>query len=284
MVDNMNVIIFKYGLISILAIGLYYPELHSMVSDWADKKEYSHGFLIPLISGYVMWTKRNTLRNTPITPDIKGLFVLIAGIILLLLGNVGFEPFVRRFSLIITIICLIYLILGSKMLKEMSFPVGYLLLMIPLPYIIIKTISVNLRLIDANATYSVLNFLGMPILQDGVKLELLQMSVVVADLCTGILSLVAIMAIAVLYAYLTQRHIICRLALISVAAPIAIISNMFRLIITVGLAHFYGQRVFGDVIHEFHGSVNFLITVFLVVLAGRFISKIDNRISSKREI
>jgi exosortase len=137
------------------------------------------------------------LRNTPIKPDIKGLFILISGVILLLLGNVGFEPFVRSFSMIITIMGLIYFILGSKMLKEMLFPVAYLLLMIPLPYIIIKTISVNLRLIDATATYSVLNFLGMPILQDGVKLELLQMSVVVADLCTGILSLVAIMAIAV---------------------------------------------------------------------------------------
>jgi exosortase len=167
------------------------------------------------------------------------------------------------------------------MLKEMFFPVGYLLFMIPLPYIIIKTISVNLRLLDANVTYSVLNFLGIPIFQDGVNLELPQMSLQVADLCTGILSLVAIMAITVLYAYLTQKRLICRIALIILAVPIAVISNMFRLVTTVGLVYFYGSRVLGDAIHEFHGTVNFLVTVFFVVLAGKLISKIDNRISNK---
>jgi exosortase len=253
-----------------------------MVIDWADKKEYSHGFLIPLISGYIIWSKRETLRNIPLMPDVKGLFILGAGIFLLILGDIAFEPFTRRFSLIVTILGLIYFLFGSKMCKVLLFPIGYLFFMIPLPYILIKSIAVNLRLISAKVTYGVLNSFGVPILQDGVNLELPNMSLVVGDLCTGILSLVAIMALAVLYAYLTQRNLICKVALVIFAVPAAIFSNMLRLIMTVGLAYFYGPRILGNFIHQFHGTVNFFITVVLLVLIGRFVKRLDIRISNRR--
>lgn len=253
-----------------------------MVLHWAEKKEYSHGFLIPFISLYLIWTKRDTLRSTVVKPDGKGLFLLLAGIFLLIIGNVAFEPFIREFSLIITVTGLIYFLLGSEIYKTLMFPLGYLFFMIPLPYIIMNSIAVSLRLINARVTYNVLHFFGIPILQDGVNLELPNISLEVADLCTGILSLVAIMAISILYAYFTLRNLISRVALIILAIPIAILSNMLRLIMTVGLAYFYGGRILGDVIHQFHGTVNFLITIFLLVLGGRLIKKIDLRLSNNR--
>jgi len=281
MTENRIFTMLKIGFLALLVFVLYYPDLHSMVAAWVDKKEYSHGFLIPLLSGYIIWRDRDILRNTSAAPDIKGLFLLSAGIFLLVLGNIGFEPFTRGFSLIVTILGLSYFLLGRDMCKKLLFPVGYLVFMIPLPYIIIKSISVNLRLISAKVTYSVLNFMDVPILRDGANLELPQMSLIVGDLCTGILSLVAVMALAVLYAYLTQKHWISRLVLILLAAPIAIFSNMIRLIMTVGLVYLYGQKVLGSLIHQFHGTVNFFITVFLLVLTSKLIKKIDIKISKK---
>lgn len=281
MEKNKIITFIKFGIVSMLVLFMYFPELRSMVIDWSDKKEYSHGFLIPLISGYVIWTHREKLRNIPVIPDIKGLFIMIAGIFLLVSGSVAFEPFTRRFSLIITTLGLVYLLLGSKIYKVLLFPIGYLFFMIPLPYIIIKSISVSLRLVGAKVTYNILSLFGMPIIQDGSNLELPNISLVVGDLCTGILSLVAITAISVIYAYFTQKSLTAKVSLIFMAIPIAILSNMARLVMTVGLAYFYGESILGNVIHQFHGTINFLITVILLVITGNIIRKIDVKLHSR---
>jgi exosortase len=270
----------KFGLLICLVLFLYFPDITSMVSDWASKKEYSHGFLIPLISAYIIWTQRAALRLSPMQPDVKGIFILIIGIALLILGNVAFEPYTRRFSLIITMLGLIYFLGGIKIGRILLFPVGYLVFMIPIPYIIMKTIAVNLRLISAKITFFTLNLIGIPIVREGVNLELPNISLEVADLCTGILSIVAITALSVLYAYFTQRHLLSKIALVVFSIPIAIFSNMFRLMVTVGLAYAFGEKVLGSVVHQFHGTFNFLITIALLVLLGSLIRKIDLALST----
>jgi exosortase len=271
----------KIGFISALVIYVYYGEIQSLVFHWTDKKEYSHGFLIPLISGYVIWRERGQLKNTPLMPDMKGLLILIAGLILLLVGTVAFEPFMRQLSLIITIMGLLYLLLGNKMFKKLLFPSGYLIFMIPIPYIIMNTIAVNLRLISAQLTYQTLNFAGIPILRAGANLELPNISLVVADLCTGVLSLIAIMALAFFYAYIAMEKNITRLFLILLAVPIAVFSNIARLIMTVGLTYFIGPKVLNAFIHAFHGTVNFIITVFLLVLVAHFLTKVEMKFSHR---
>ncbi|MBI4698892.1 MAG: exosortase/archaeosortase family protein [Nitrospirae bacterium] len=265
----------KFGIIAVLLGAVYYPELYSMVMVWAGKKEYSHGFLIPLISSYIIWTKREEFRNTIVTPEGKGFAVLMAGVFLYVIGNAAFEYFIRQVSFIITIIGLIYFLLGKEMLKRLIFPVSYLFFMIPVPYIVMNNIAISLRLVDATVTFKVLHFFGMPIFQSGATLELPNMTLIVADLCTGILSIVAIISLSVFYAYITQRTIISRLALILLSIPIAVISNMFRLIITVTMAYFIGERALSSAIHEFHGTANFLLTVALLVLAGKLIKKYE---------
>jgi exosortase len=271
----------KFLILAAVLGSVYYPDLYSMSLIWADKKEYSHGFLVPLISAYVIWTKRQELRDAIVIPEWKGLAVLITGVFLYIAGNVAFEPFVRQVSFIVTIIGLIYLLLGKEMLRGLLFPVGYLFFMIPLPYIVMNSIAIRLRLIDATVTYKVLHSLGMPIFQDGATLELPNISLSVADLCTGILSVVAIITLSVFYAYMTQRHFISRMTLVFIAIPVAVVSNMFRLIMTVGLVYFYGQRALSSAIHEFHGTANFLIDVALLVLAGRLLKKLDIKLSGE---
>ncbi len=272
----------KVGFLTCLIVFLYFPDITSMVSDWASKKEYSHGFLIPIISAYIIWTKRDFLRLSPMQPDARGIFIVITGVALLILGYVAFEPFTRRFSLIVTMLGLIYFLCGSSIARLLVFPAGYLIFMIPIPYIFMKTIAVNLRLISARVTSYTLNLAGIPIVREGVNLELPNISLEVADLCTGILSIVAITALSVLYAYFTQRHLLSKIALVVFSIPLAIFSNMFRLMVTVGLAYSFGEKALGSIIHQFHGTFNFLITIGLLILLGSLIRKIDIRLSAQK--
>jgi exosortase len=274
--------IIKFVILFLLVLSLYYSEIISMVADWSAKKEYSHGFLIPLISVYIIWRKRMQLKNAHINPEAKGMLILLSGLMLLVLGDIGFEPFTRRFSMIVTFIGIIFFLLGRDVVRIILFPVGYLIFMIPLPYILIKTIAVNLRLVGARLTYLSLDSMGVPIVNDGVRLELPNISLTVGDLCTGVLSIIAILALSVLYAYITQKHILSKMILVMLAVPMAIFSNIIRLIMTVGLVYVYGEKVLGNVIHQFHGTVNFTITVILLVIAGNFIKKIDSSLLKKR--
>jgi exosortase len=280
---NNRTALIKFLILTAVLGTVYYPELYSMSMIWASKKEYSHGFLVPLISAYIIWTKRQELRDAIVTPEWKGLAVLITGVFLYIAGNVAFESFVRQISFIVTILGLIYYLLGKEMLRHLIFPVGYLFFMIPLPYIIMNSVAIQLSLIDATVTFKVLRFFGMPIFQDGANLELPNISLSVADLCTGILSLVAIITLSVFYAYMTQRRFIFCVALVFIAIPVAIVSNMFRLIMTVGLAYVYGEQALSSAIHEFHGTANFLINVALLVLAGSLLKKLDVKLSGEMQ-
>jgi len=279
--ENKIVPYLKFGLLAGLVILLYYPEIRFMVSEWS-KHEYSHGFLIPLISGYIIWKKREVLRASPVQPDYEGFFVFLAGIALLVIGHVVFESSIRRYSLIITIMGLIYFLLGKRMSKILLFPVGYLIFMIPIPYIMFKSMAVHLRFINTKAACTISESLGIPLIQDGATLLLPNATLQVIDWCTGIQSIVAVSALCFFYAYLTQRSLVSKITLIILSVPIAIIGNIFRIVINISLAYLYGPYVLSGSIHQFQGMINFLCTLFLLFIVGSIINKIEMKLTSKK--
>ena len=206
---------------------------------------------------------------------------MLFGIAILLIGYTAFEPFAKRFSLIITIFGLVYFLLGTKIVKILLFPLGYLIFAIPPPHIVFKSLAVNLRIIDAKATYIIINLIGIPIVQEGPSLHLPNITLVVADFCTGILSLIALSAVAVLYAYISQKHIISKTILIMIAIPVAIMGNILRTVLVVILAYFYGQSALNNVVHVLQGTVNFILTLVVLFILGNLVKKIDNKLCSK---
>lgn len=271
----------KFALLAGLIIFLYYPEIRFLTDQWLHTYEFSHGFLVLLISCYIVWRKRNILRSTPVEPNLKSFFIVLFGIALLLIGYTAFEPFAKRFSLIIIIIGLVYFLLGTKIVKILLFPLGYLIFAIPPPHIVFKSLAVNLRIIDAKATYSIINLLGIPIVREGPSLHLPNITLVVADFCTGILSLIALSAVAVLYAYMSQKHIISKTLLIMIAIPIAIMGNILRTVLVVILAYFYGESALNNAVHVLQGTVNFILTLVMLFILGNLVKKLDNRLCGR---
>lgn len=272
----------KFGIIAGLVIFLYYPELQSTVQSWSSGYQYSHGYLIPFISGYLIWRKREDLRTSIVQPDMKGLIVLLTGISLLVIGYAAFEAFIRRYSLIITIIGLIYFLLGKQISKILLFPVGYLILMIPIPYILFKSLAANLRTINVKAAYFITEAFGIPIIQDGATLCLPNATLQVIDWCTGIQSLIAMTAISLLYVYLTRMTFTGKIILVFLSIPLAIAGNIFRILVNIFLAYFFGDQVLKGIIHNFQGMINFLFTLLMLILVSVIIKKIEIKLGAKR--
>ena len=135
------------GVLLGLTAILYAPILKNLVGDWWNNPDYGHGFLVPVFSGYILWREREKWLNTEIKPNNFGLLVMIGAVVILLGGSLGAELFTTRISLLILLAGMILFLAGWKMLRAVSFPLAFLILMIPLPALIYNQITFPLQLL-----------------------------------------------------------------------------------------------------------------------------------------
>ena len=128
-----------FGWQGLLLVGvlivLYAPVLKVLVRQWYTDADYSHGFLVPLLSLYLIWQRRGKLREVARRPSPWGMLVVLLSVGLLFLGSLGAELFLTRISMLGTICGLIAYFCGGALLRAMAFPLVFLLFAIPIPEI-----------------------------------------------------------------------------------------------------------------------------------------------------
>ena len=261
------------GLVGLLAV-LYYPILHPMVVQWNADPDYSHGFLIPFIAAYFLWERRHHLLACPPQPDRLGVALIGIGLSILLVGLVGAELYLQRVSLLIVLAGGVLLILGRAALKVLAFPIGFLLFMIPLPAIVVNAIAFPLQLFAAKTATYCLDTFGIPVLREGNVIVLASTKLEVAEACSGIRSLQALVALGTVFAYFSQPLLWKRWVLVMLSIPIAIAANAVRVSGTGVLAHYWGTEAAQGFYHTFEGWLIFLVAFLFLLLAGFVLSKI----------
>ena len=190
------------GVPGLLVLALYAPLFPGLVREWAEFPSLSHGFAIPLIAGYLIWSRRDRLTSTPIDPSLWGLPVLVLGLGGFVVGRAAEEVFIARFSLPVTLLGLVMLLAGPKVTKGLWFGIAYLAFMVPLPYVTLKMLTTRSRLLDAAVSTHLLGWLGVPVYRDGVLLHLPNVTLEVADDCSSIPAVAALLSLGVVYACL----------------------------------------------------------------------------------
>lgn len=253
-------------LLAVVAIGAAYATIiPGMVEDWSNDANYSHGFLVPLISGYFLWEKWPELKTARLQPNNTGLIVVAGSLLLLLLGFVGREFFTMRASLVFLLAGIILFWCGREVLRLTALPVGFLLFMVPLPYIVYDAIAFPLKLLVAKYSVLALKVMGITVLREGNIIMFPQTVLEVADACSGLRSMMSLLALAVAMAFMMQKSKLKRLILIVSALPIAILTNMFRVIVTGVLAQYYGAAAAEGFFHEFAGLAVFALAMVLLL-------------------
>ncbi len=260
-----------YRLICLLIpIGiLYYRVFFEMALDWRYDENYSHGFLIPLISIYLIWQKREHLKQILPSPSWWGPAILAFGLLLLTLGAAGAELFTMRFSFLLVITGVIVSLWGFSYLREILFPIIFLFFMIPLPYVIYNSLTLPLKRLATQLATFFLSLLSIPVLREGNIIHLPTMDLQVVEACSGIRSLIALMALGTIFAYLSQKSNLKRTVLILATIPIAIFANAVRITLTGILATYVNPEVAHGFFHTFSGWLVFLIAFLLLMALGR---------------
>jgi exosortase len=266
---------------SVILIGLilllYAAVIKSLVAQWWTDADYGHGFFVPLFSGYILWHTRELWTKVEIKPSNFGFVVMLGAIALLLLGSLGAELFTGRFSLLVLLAGMILFLAGWKMLRAVSFPLGYLIWMIPMPVIIYNQITFPLQLIASRLATAWLELAQVPVLRDGNILIMSNYSLEVVEACSGIRSLMTLMALAVAYGYLVSPRRWVRYVLAAFMVPIAIVTNAIRIMGAGLLAHRFGPGAAEGFLHQFSGWAIFLVALVLMLGSHWILRQIDER-------
>ncbi len=232
--------------VSLLIVGfvifLYQEVLWGLGSDWNNDPDYSHGFLVPFLSVYFIWERWNVLTDETPSPSFWGIGLLSLGLFSLVVGLVGAELYVQRTSLIVVLSGTGPVDFRVEVLMALSFPIGFLIFMIPLPAIVVNTIAFPLQLFAAQAATFCLFSLGIPVFREGNLIMLASTTLEVAEACSGLRSLLSLLALGTVYGYFSQDVMWKRWMLVVLSIPIAIIANALRVSGTGILAHYFGAE------------------------------------------
>lgn len=250
-------------------VVIYLPALIDLVENWYSDANYSHGFLIPVVSGYLLYKKREMLAANVGRVDPAGLWLVAAGMILFIVANGAAEYFTLRFSLVVTLFGLVYFLFGPKMIRCCWFELAFLVFMIPIPYVIYYAATFPMQLMASKITVAILNVLGAGAVRQGNVIHLGGISLEVAEACSGIRSLVSLAALGAIYAYMSLKHGGARTLLFVATAPVAILANVARVFVSALLAYGASVDVTIEPVHSIMGLIVFVVAfIMLALIAG----------------
>ena len=260
--------------LSLLCLWLYGPTLGHLTAQWWHDPNFSHGFFVPLFSLFVVWQDRERLAQLPLQPSWSGLAITALALLVLIVGRMGAELFLARFSMVLLLAGLIILFLGWNFLRALLFPLAFLLLMIPIPTIVFNQITFPLQLLASRVAAGVLPVLGVPVLREGNVIVLPSMPLEVADACSGIRSLMSLGTLAIIYGYLMDRRVSMRVVLAVASIPIAVIANSMRIVGTGLLVQYWDPEKAEGFFHAGWGWIIFVISLAALFLLHRLLSTI----------
>lgn len=239
-------------------------------------EDMSHGWVVPFVSAFVLWRQRKALREAAGSPDWRGVAWVALFLALAWLGGRGAQSRLEQVTLIGLIWAVPFALWGKGVERLMRFPAAYLTFTIPVSSFV-DFFTIHLRIISSALATGILNGVGLSVQRSGTALFSrvpgAEFNVDVADPCSGIRSLFAMMALTAAYAYLTQKTTNRKWALFACSVPIAMIGNMVRIMSICVVAAGFGQEVATGYYHDYSGYVVFLVGVLLMIKAGDLIQK-----------
>jgi len=244
--------------IGIVFVFVYARVMCALVIQWSSNDVYSYGFLIPVISAYLIWVRRDRVIGLRWTSgSIGGGLVVATGLGLLLAGHVGSVMLLQEFSLLLSLVGLIWFIFGWPYLRVLWFPIAYLLFMIPIWEIALDRLHGPFQWLTTRLAVQMLHALSIPVYASGTLIELRHVTLEVAKVCSGVNYAVAVVALAVPLAYLFIQGWRRRTGLVVFALVVAVLSNSVRVALIGVVAH---AGIGADIHGPFH------------VLRGLFVS------------
>ncbi len=281
----------KIGVIAVLFAGMNWWQFKDLIMKWRDPN-WSHGFIIPLFSLYLLYARRDELFAARRRVCVWALLLVILSIIFIILSYYPIRTYwLAQLSMVALLCSLVWYLAGGEVVRLTWLPIWFLALAMPIPNMLYERIAYPLQNLAAAVSTAVLRMAGVSIEVVASRLKIMSLGGVaheltVAEACSGVRSLMAYLALGVAWAYLENRPIWQRVILVISAVPIAILCNVIRVTGTCSMYVFDKPEWGQGFMHEFAGLVMLGPAVVMFwglgkLLQGLFVEEEDDEAHSR---
>jgi len=266
----LGIIVYFYGFVHV------YSELQNrksavfpwMVDSWNERNDLLHGFAVPFLFVAFIMASWKTMKVQPVKPSWLGLLPLLVGILFYVVSVRVIQPRVALIGWPFLVIGMVYFVWGWKVARYVLFPAFFWYFAIPVPGL--QQATNFLQVWVTESCYYVGSALGMKLVNAGSEIRSATDSwdsLNIAEGCSGIRSIMALVMISAIYAYFTQKILWKKAFLFACALPLALAANFLRIFTIIVLAEFGFSKFAAGVYHDWAG----LLFFFPIALAGLFL-------------
>ncbi len=250
---------------ALLTVLPYREALSQFVDIWNLQPEYSHGVLIPFLSLYLVWRRREELRDLPFTGSWHGLWLIGSGVLLWLLGELSTIYWLVQYGFLLALYGAVLSLTGGKVFRKLWMPLAILVFMVPLPAFFGNSLSLQMQLWSSWLGVAFIRLAGISVFLEGNVIDLGTMQLQVAEACDGLRYLFPLMTLAFVMAHLFRAPLWKRVLLFASSVPIAILMNSLR-IGAIGITvEYWGPKMAEGLLHDFEGWVVFMFSTAALV-------------------
>lgn len=275
--DRSERMVALFMLALLLSVGAYWGGLAELVSRWQTQEEYGHGFFIPLISLWLLWHRREALRNSLGTPAWSGLLLLFVASGLLLLGELTAIFILVQYAFLLCLAGLILSLGGSALLRVTLLPLALLIFAIPLPYFVDSQLSWRLQLLSSQLGVAILRALDISVYLEGNVIDLGAYRLQVVEACSGLRYLYPLLSIGFLIGYLFRAPRWQQVLLFISTIPITVLMNSLRIAMVGVLVERWGIGMADGFLHYFEGWIIFLACLALLMAEIWLLERLGRR-------
>jgi len=208
-------------------VALYAGAMAGLAREWTSNPDASYGLILLVVACAIAWQRRRELVQTADAGagSHAGLAVLLAGLFAYLIGLLGADIFLTRVSFVAVLGGMLWFLFGVRAARLMAVPLVFLLIAIPLPSLVVNSVTLPLQFVASHIAESALMLASVPVFRDGNLLTLPSATLEVAQACSGLRSLVSLGAIGAVLAWAGERSASRRAVLVLLTVPIAIVMN-----------------------------------------------------------
>jgi exosortase D (VPLPA-CTERM-specific) len=266
-----NTVWFKACALLAVFIAAYWTPIRGTVNIWLTSDDYSYGFIIPIVSAYLIWDQRQRLIDVNIRGYWPVLPILIICVLLSLYAILGSSGNISRPLIPVLIILFTLFCFGKELTKRLIFPLSFLIFMVPIPAFLERTLGTYLKSVSSKLGGAMISSLGIPVHVSGNIIDLGVTQLQVVDACNGIRYLFPLIALGFIYAYFFERAPWKKVFCVMATIPIAVLTNGLRIGLTGLLTNLYGASAAEGFFHDFTGWSLFLVSFAFLFLLGRLL-------------
>ena len=240
--------------------------ISDLVRIWDTQAEYSFGYLIPFISLFLVWQRKDRLEKVAFIGSWMGFALVLLSLVVMLVGNISTLGTLTQYALLMAIVGLVLSYTGARAFRVVLVPLCVLAFMVPIPNYLLREISQALQLISSQIGVWVIRLFGISVYLEGNVIDLGAMKLQVVEACSGLRYLFPLMTLGFIAAYFYQEKFWKRAAIFLSTIPVTVLMNSFRIGLIGITVEYWGKSMAEGFLHDFEGWIIFMACTAVILV------------------